>query len=292
MLIGLMPLWFNPIATAEHIAAVARAADERGFHSLWAGEHVVLFDEYASCYPYTVDGQIPISPGRGLLDPFGTLSFVAGITSRIRLCTGVCLVPQRNPVYTAKEAATVDWLSNGRLELGVGIGWLAEEFAALGAPWPRRAARTRSYLQVMRSLWCDDVSEYEDEFYTLPACRQYPKPLQRPHPPIVFGGESEAALRRVAELGQGWYGINVDTEDAVRHVASLARMLDEHGRRRDDVQLSVTPPRRIDTDDLAAYQRAGIDQVILPVFGRTTADAVAAVDELAAKILEPARALA
>jgi probable F420-dependent oxidoreductase len=127
------------------------------------------------------------------------LAFLAAHTARVRLGTGICLVPQRNPVYTAKEVATVDWLSGGRFDFGVGVGWLAEEFRALDVAFERRGDRCREYLDVMRRLWCDSVSAFAGSFYDLPASRQYPKPVQQPHPPICFGGESDAAMRRVAD---------------------------------------------------------------------------------------------
>src|SRR6266508_5815162 len=220
---------FTPIitgyATPAFIAEAARTAEQAGFHSIWAPEHVLLFDEYESRYPYSADGRLRIGPEGGVLEPFNLLSFIAAATSRIRLGTGICLVPQRNPVYTAKDVATLDYLSGGRVDFGVGIGWLAEEFAALGVPWERRAQRTRAYLEVMRRLWRDPVSAYEGEFYQLPPSRQYPKPVQQPHPPIHIGGESDAALRRVADLGQGWFGFNRLPEDVPEALTRLGKML-------------------------------------------------------------------
>lgn len=183
MRIGIFVPLGNPFATPEYVRVLGRQAEALGFASIWVAEHVVLFDSYASRYPYAADGRIPAGGESGFLDPFAALSFLAAVTDRIRLGTGICLVPQRNPVYTAKDVASVDVLSNGRLDFGVGIGWLAEEFQALNVPFERRAQRTRSYLEVMRRLWCDPVSAYEDEFYRLNACRQYPKPIQQPHPP-------------------------------------------------------------------------------------------------------------
>jgi probable F420-dependent oxidoreductase len=195
MKVGLFAPLGNPFATPEYVSAFGRAADERGFHSLWVAEHVVLFDDYASQYPYAADGKIPAGGESGIYEPFTALAYLAAVTSRIRLGTGICLVPQRNPVYTAKEVAAVDWLSNGRLDFGVGVGWLREEFDAVAVPFERRGARTREYIEVMRRLWEDPVSEHHGEFYDLPACRQYPKPVQQPHPPIHVGGESDPALR-------------------------------------------------------------------------------------------------
>ncbi len=264
MKIGLFNPLSTPFADPEYIQELGRTAEGCGFDSLWVAEHVVLFDENRSRYPYSADGRIPAAGESGILEPFTGLSFLAACTQRIRLGTGICLVPQRNPVYTAKEATCVDWLSGGRLDLGVGVGWLAEEFQALGVPFERRGARCRSYLQVMKRLWCDAVSEYQDEFYTLPACRQYPKPVQQPHPPIHFGGESDAALRRVADLGQGWYGFNLTPEQLGARVKDLERLLASRGRSPGEVQVSVSPYLRgFDSDALARYRDAGADQVIL-----------------------------
>ncbi|MEE8558501.1 MAG: LLM class F420-dependent oxidoreductase [Myxococcota bacterium] len=282
MRIGLFTPFSNPFTTKKTLAALGRAADERGFESIWAAEHVVLFDEYASRYPYAADGKIPAGGENGILDPFACLSFLASVTERVRLGTGICLVPQRNPVYTAKEAATVDYLSDGRLDFGVGVGWLREEFEALGVEWPQRGERCREYLEVVKRLWCDPVSEYKGAFYELPACRQYPKPVQTPHPPIHFGGESGAALRRVADLGQGWYGFNLEPEAAAERIRALERLLAERGRSREDVLMSVSPYlRSIDADMIKRYEDAGVDQVILLAFAPTEDRIVATLDSLA-----------
>jgi probable F420-dependent oxidoreductase len=292
MRIGLFAPLANPFATPEYLSRLGPAAEERGFDSLWVAEHVVLFDEYASRYPYAEDGKIPAGGESGILDPFPTLAYLASVTRTIRLGTGICLVPQRNPVYTAKEVGTVDWLSKGRVILGVGVGWLAEEFAALDVPFERRGARCREYLEVMKRLWTDSVSQYEGEFYSLPACRQYPKPLQTPHPPIHFGGESEAALRRVADLGQGWYGFNLEPEQAAERIGRLRALLEERGRSLDDVEISVSPyMRTIDLDALKRYRDAGVDRLISLAFAPDADSLEKTLDGLAESLLEPARGL-
>jgi probable F420-dependent oxidoreductase len=292
MRIGLFAPLGNPFATPDYMRALGPAAEDRGFHSLWVAEHVVLFDDYRSKYPYAKDGRIPAGGENGILEPFTSLAFLAANTERIRLGTGICLVPQRNPVYTAKEAANVDWVSGGRLDLGVGVGWLAEEFEAVGVPFERRGARCREYVEVMKRLWCDPVSQHRGEFYTLPACRQYPKPVQRPHPPIHFGGESDAALRRVADLAQGWYGYDLEPEAAKARIGDLTRLLEARGRRRADVTVSVCPYLRPPSLDLVQrYREAGVDQVIFfAVAG--SADALrASLDALAKQVVEPAARL-
>ncbi|MEE9280162.1 MAG: LLM class F420-dependent oxidoreductase [Myxococcota bacterium] len=292
MRIGLFVPFASPLCTPDYIEAVGRAAEERGFDSLWVAEHVVLFDEYSSSYPYSEDGRIPAGGEAGILEPFTSLAYLAAVTERIRLGTGICLVPQRNPVYTAKEAAVVDWLSGGRLDLGIGVGWLAEEFRALDVPFEHRGSRCRSYIEVMRTLWCDPVSEYKDEFYDLPACRHYPKPVQSPHPPLHFGGESDAALRRVADVGQGWYGYNMDPEEFASRLARLDELLAERGRSRSEVQISVSPRgQAADGESLRRFHEAGADQLIVAALARD-ADAVRSrLDDLARTLLEPARRL-
>jgi probable F420-dependent oxidoreductase len=289
MQIGLFAPATNPAATPSYLRTLARGAEERGFHSLWAAEHAVLFDEYASRYPYSADGRIPMGGEHGPLEPFGTLAFVAGVTSRIRLGTGVCLVPQRNPVYTAKEVSTLDWISAGRLDFGVGVGWLAEEFEAVQAPFERRGDRCRAYLEVMKRLWCDPVSSYEGPFYTLPPCRQYPKPIQQPHPPIHFGGESDAALRRVADLGQGWYPFSIDPDELAARLARLDAMLAKRGRGRKDIRLTVCPYLRpADLDLVKRYRDVGVDEVVLLIFASSEGELQAGLDTLARTIVEPA----
>jgi probable F420-dependent oxidoreductase len=292
MRIGLFLPVTNPHYTPDLIALAGRGAEARGFHSLWLAEHVVLFDDYASQYPYTSDGRIPVSDEEGILEPIGTLSFLAAETETIRLGTGICLVPQRNPVYTAKEVANLDWLSGGRVDFGVGVGWLKEEYDAVDVDFERRGARCRAYLEVMRRLWCDAISEYQGEFYTLPPCRQYPKPIQKPHPPIHFGGESEAALRRVADLGQGWYGFNLDPDGVAEGMARLQVLLDERGRKREELLITTCPyTRKFEPNMLGRYREAGVDQLNLLLLARNRDELERRLDQLAETVVEPARAL-
>jgi probable F420-dependent oxidoreductase len=264
MKIGILALLANPYATPEFIRDLGQAAEQRGVHSLWVAEHVVLFDDYDSKYPYNAEGRLRGRPDTGPLEPFAALAFLAAATTQLRLGTGICLVPQRNPVYTAKHVATVDWLSNGRVDFGIGVGWLAEEFGALGVPFARRGARCRAYVEVMKRLWCDEVSAYEGEFYSLPPCRQYPKPVQRPHPPIHVGGESDAALKRVAAFGQGWFGFNVMPDAVAERLGVLDRLLADRGRARREVTISVSPPVKtsVELDLVRRFRDAGADQVV------------------------------
>ncbi|MEE8311697.1 MAG: LLM class F420-dependent oxidoreductase [Candidatus Binatia bacterium] len=292
MEIGVFLPLANPVATPEYVRVAGLACEEVGVDSIWVAEHVVLFDSPDSKYPYAADGKFPLEGETGFLEPFTALSFLAACTERVRLGTGIVLAPQRNPVYTAKEAACVDWLSNGRLDLGLGIGWLEEEFNVCNVPFERRAARCREYIEVMRTLWCDPVSEHSGEFYSLPPCRHYPKPIQDPHPPIHFGGESGPALRRVADLGTGWYGYDIGPEETITCVATLRELLEARGRRMQEVKVSVCPYLRETTPELLEkYRDAGVDQVIVLLAGNSADKVRNAIDSLARDVVEPAHSL-
>src|SRR5437867_8892779 len=220
MKLGLfLPLAGDATRLREMITVAATVGESAGFHSLWFAEHVALFDAPGSRYPYAADGSFPLTGEVGIVEPFTAIAFAAALTTRIRLGTGVCLVPQRPPLYTAKQVADADVLSLGRLDFGVGIGWLREEFEALGVPFDDRARRCREYLAAMRALWTEPVSRYDGRLLQVPPLRMFPKPIQKLHPPIVFGGECDAALRRVADLGQGCYSFNLLPDDAPARIA-------------------------------------------------------------------------
>jgi probable F420-dependent oxidoreductase len=290
MRIGLFAPLAGPFARAEYLASLGEAAEQRGFHSLWVAEHVVLFDDYRSRYPYAENGRIPAPAESGMLEPFTALAFLAAVTKTVRLGTGICLLPQRNPVYAAKEAANVDFLSGGRLDFGIGVGWLEEEFRAVNVPFEHRGARCRSYVEVMRTLWCDAVSRHSDAYYELPPCRMYPKPVQKPHPPLHFGGESDAALRRVADLGQGWFGFDRDPQQAREGIERLAKQLAQRGRSRSDVQVSISPYLKPLRDgDVARYREAGVDQLILLAVAGDRDGLLRSLDQHALRVQEAAR---
>ncbi|HJQ83810.1 MAG TPA: TIGR03619 family F420-dependent LLM class oxidoreductase [Candidatus Binatia bacterium] len=294
MKLGLfVPLSGDPAAVPETLAVAATTAERAGFHSLWFAEHVALFDTHVSRYPYSADGSFPLTGEAGLLEPFAAIAFAAAVTTRIRLGTGVCLVPQRPPLYTAKQVADVDVLSRGRLDFGVGIGWLREEFDALGVPFDDRAKRCREYLAAMQALWTEPIASHAGPLLRVPPLRMFPKPIQKPHPPIVFGGESDAALRRVADLGQGWYGFGLLPDEAAERIAALDRLLARRGRRRADVELSVSPyfkPAR-DAAALERYRAAGVDQVIYMAAGRGAGGVRAEIERLANDLLPAATRL-
>jgi len=266
MKVGLMPLFGGQTSDPEYVARIARGLDERGFHSVWAVDHILIPKHIQSDYPYAKDGSFPVDPTLLGLEPFNLLSFIAAHTKKLRLGTGVVVLPQRNPALTAKQAADVDVLSGGRLDFGIGVGWLAEEFAALGESFERRGARSDDYIRAMKALWSDGISSYSGEFFNLPECWQYPLPVQTPHPPLYFGGEGKAALRRVARFGH-WYGVDVMPDQVEEKLKLLAEHCDREGRDVRDVKVALSPyGNPCDRDTLKRYEDTGIDQVILAAF--------------------------
>ena len=262
MRVGLHALGIGTGARPEVIRAVAVAAEAAGFATLWSGEHVVLVDRPVSRYPYSADGQIAVPPEADWLDPLLGLSFAAAVTSRIGLATGVLLLPEHNPVLTAKQAATLDVLSGGRLTLGVGIGWSVEEFAALGVPFARRAQRAAEYAAAMRRLWSDDPASFRGEFISFDEVRVNPKPAGGRAIPVVVGGNSDAALGRVAAFGDGWYGFSLTVAEATERAVALARACRRRGRSPSDLSVAVALSDG-GPAALPGLARAGVTEVVL-----------------------------
>jgi probable F420-dependent oxidoreductase len=293
MKIGLFTLGIGAGANPDVIRKAAETADRTGFATVWAPEHVVLFDQHDSKYPYSDSGKFPLAANADWLDPFIALSFAAAVTSKVRLATGICLVPEHNPLVLAKVIASLDKLAKGRFMFGVGIGWQAEEFAAIGVPFERRAQRTREYIEVMRKLWSDGVASHHGEFVNFDKAGSYPKPPQGAKLPVIFGGESNPALRRVAEYGDGWFGFNLDPAEAKERIAKLEQLLKQNGRKLSDVELIVSPyTKKITRDDLKRYRDLGVSEVpIMTNFDGAPAEAAARVEQTAKEWVEPAAKL-
>ncbi|MFT4563576.1 MAG: putative F420-dependent oxidoreductase [Gammaproteobacteria bacterium] len=287
MKVGVMTQFGGDMTAPEYVARMGRGLEERGFHSVWAPDHLLVPKVIESSYPYTPDGSFPVEPTTQGLEPFTLLSFLAAHTTRLRLGTGVIVLPQRNAALTAKQAADVDVLSGGRLDFGIGVGWMADEFAALGMSFERRGARTDDYIRMMQSLWGTHESSYDGEFVKLPPAYQYPKPIQKPHPPFYFGGESTFALRRVARFGH-WFGVDVMPEAVPAKLVLLKEQCDREGRDVKDVKIALCPyANPCDRDTLRRYEDAGIDQVIMAafVFGQEALEAT--IDDLAERLIVP-----
>ncbi len=290
MHIGLGFIGAGLAADPDVISLIASTCESCGYHSLWAPEHIVLLDRYAARYPYTRDGVMPFETmAIDLMDPFLALTYASAVTKKIRLGTGICLLPERHPVVTAKEVASLDKLCKGRFDFGVGIGWMKEEFDALQIPWPKRAQRTRDYIDAMKALWTQEESEYSGEFCSFPPVRSYPKPVQEPHPPIVFGGESEPALRRVGEVGDGWWGVNVPADSVSGPLETIRRYAVAAGRDPSSLTYAASPQLGgpVTLDEVKQYRDAGIDQVIVGIFAGTADAYKRAIEQTAEALIVP-----
>jgi probable F420-dependent oxidoreductase len=228
-------------------ALVARTAESLGFEGLFLPEHPVIPVMHRTRYPdRSGDGAIPEFYSH-MPDPFVLLAMAAQATTHFKIATAICLVPERNPILLAKEIATLDHFSDGRLLFGVGAGWLAEESEIMGANFRRRWAMTREYVSAMKELWTRPQAAFEGEFVRFPAVRSYPKPRQKPHPPIhigsnVFGPSCERALRNVLAMGQGWMPYGISPERLTRELVTLKRMCHEAGRDFGGIEITVYPP--------------------------------------------------
>ncbi len=273
MKFGLFGINTGACAEPDVAVRVARAAEASGFDSVWTGEHVVL-----------PDPQVPPSPappGAKFLDPAVALAFLAGQTTTLRLATGIIILPQRNPVVLAKELASVDRLSKGRLIFGLGAGYLKPEFQALGAPFADRGKRTDEYIEAIVALWTQDKPEYKGEFVAFGGIQAQPRPLQQPHPPIVVGGMSPSGLRRAARYGNGWYGFALDLEATEQAIAGLraAEQRFDRDARLGRLEITVTPPGSVDADTARRYEALGVDRLVLLNPGRTENDQMAFVEK-------------
>lgn len=223
----------QPVTSPEFLAGFAQAAEETGFDTFWMGDHVVIPKTHGSQYPYAERMPYEESP---LPDPIATLSFIAAKTKTLRLGTSVLVLPQRNPVILAKQVATLDTLSGGRIDLGVGIGWLREEFEAIGAPWERRGKRTDEYIEAMRALWTQPIASYKGEMVQFENVVCDPRPIQPGGVPIIIGGHTMAAARRAGRLGNGFFP-NAFGRNWHELIAEAKRSAEESGRNPSEITI-------------------------------------------------------
>jgi len=250
---GLFFVNVGPFAEPDAFGLLARSAEAAGIESLWTVEHVVIPVGYEAIYPYDASGKIPIPEDTALPDPLAPLAYAAAITERIKLATGILILPQRHPFYVAKEAATIDRLSRGRLLLGVGVGWLEDEFDALGIPFTERGARTDESIRAMRSLWKAEPEAFECEYFRWGPVEMQPKPVQVGGVPIVIGGHTRAAARRAARFGDGFFPAVGEPGE----LGGLKKMLDEECAKvgRDPSEIEITAI--LGAEDLALADAMG-----------------------------------
>lgn len=250
----------------EGAKAIGQAAEAAGFESLWTVEHVVVPEGYESTYPYDASGRMPGPESSEIPDPLIWLSFVAAHTTTIRLATGILILPQRNPFIVAKEIASLDRLSGGRVRLGVGVGWLEEEFNVLGVPFRERGRRTDEYIAVLRALWTQGPASYDGEFFSFTDCWSRPAPDQG-SVPIVIGGHSEAAARRAGRLGDGFFPGRGEDEDFPHLIQVMRQTAEDNDRDPDAIQVTTGTGKIFGSDPVGAVQELaelGVTRLVIP----------------------------
>jgi len=249
--------------TPEGSIQFAQAAEKAGVDSLWTVEHVIYPSNYDSEYPYDTSGKMMMAPDTDLTDPLIWLTWLAANTSSIRLGTGILILPERNPLVLAKELGTLDSLSGGRVELGIGVGWLKEEFDALGIPWERRGARTDEYVAVMQKLWSGNEVSFDGEFVSFENISSNPKPVHG-SVPITIGGHSDAAARRAGRIGNGFFPGNGD----LQHMLNLMNeSAEQNGRDPKEIEVNWGDTEIMGSDPIAAAEKLksqGVTRIILP----------------------------
>lgn len=249
----------------EEMIGFARLAEEVGVESIWTFEHTMVPVDYASTYPYSADGKMAVTPETNMVDPLIALAAIAANTSTLRLGTGVNILPQTNPLSLAKQAASLDFVSGGRFMLGVGIGWLEEEFEAMGVPFAGRGARHDDYIEAMRKVWSGDVVEHRSRHLQWRGFKSHPLPVQRPLP-IVIGGSKGRAFERVARYGQGWYAPTTSVAQISELMPSLDAACAEHGRDRGAIEVSTMwVPQLEPIETFERYREVGVDRLVVPM---------------------------
>ncbi len=268
MKIGLMFVNSGPFSNPDLLAHLAVTAEKCGVESLWTVEHVVIPQGYQSPYPYSKSGKIPGGEDVSIPDPLIPLGFVAAVTSKVKLATGILILPQRHPLYTAKEVATLDVLSHGRMILGIGSGWLKEEFDALGLDFHKRGALTDEAIQAMRAVWNENPSSYRGKHFSFGPLMSFPKPIQKGGVPIHVGGHSPAAARRAGKYGDGFFPAIGDHAKLNELFGLMRDSAKQAGRNPDAIELSCMG--RADADALKSYRDMGISRAVLapPAFDK------------------------
>ncbi len=279
----------NADPQADDYIRVAQKAEELGYHSLWLGDHIVIPEKIEAAYPYSADGAAGFPRRAPFPDPFVLLGGLALATSRILLGTSVIVIPYRNPLAVAKAVTTVDLLSHGRFQFGVGVGWLKEEFDALGEDFTRRARQTREYLHIMKAVWRAEPASFSGEFLTFSDIHNVPLPVQKPHPPIIFGGESLPALKRVADLGDGWQPGTASLKVLSKSVPQLQALMTERGRDYADLSvsaLSAAGPLLRKPEVIPQLGELGVQELILFMTAADTQKTLAVIEEFAEKMMD------
>jgi len=287
MKIGLFGVNMAREDAPESLLPLVAKIEALGFESVWTGEHVVIPKEYVSRYPYNNTGKIGVAMETPFTDPLVTLSFVAAHTTRLKLATGINILPQTNPLLLAKQVASLDHLSGGRVLLGLGVGWLAEEFKAMGVPFENRGKRFDDYLIAMKKVWSGKLMEHQSKFLDWSGFKSFPLPNQRPHPPIVIGGHSPAALRRTVQMGDGWFGFAQDATNLAEIVVKLRIASEAINRDPNSIEITALwRDYKLGMDSLETFRQIGVSRLLVPLGLLEREDCDKGLDRLKRNVLD------
>lgn len=265
MKLGLIPVNIG-IDDAARMIGLAQLAESVGFESVWTFEHVIVPVDYQSKYPYNDSGKMGVEPETPFIDPLIALTAIAAATRTIRLGTGVNILSEVNPLLLAKQTASLDVVSNGRFMLGVGIGWLEEEFRAMGVPFERRGARFDDYVAAMRKVWSGEVVEHQSDFLDWTGFKSYPLPRQNPMP-IVMGGSKGKIYERIARHGNGWFVPGSDPATLGGQIAEMRAACEKLGRDPDEIEITCMWPGQGGVESLQALEAAGVHRAVMLLMG-------------------------
>jgi probable F420-dependent oxidoreductase len=286
MKFGIVPINLHEFAQTEVLIPFVQRAEALGYESVWTAEHVIIPKTYTSMYPYNPSGKLPFPADAAIIDPLVALTFIAAATTRLGLGTGVNILPQMNPLYLAKWASSLDHLSHGRLMLGVGIGWLREEFAALGVPFAHRGKRADDYLRALKAVWSGEEVNYQGEFVRWQGFMMRPRPVQPGGVPLVIGGVSPTAIRRTVQYGDGWYVIGKDLNEYRHHMQALTDECDRQGRNQDELEITAYwNYYREGLDSLAVYEDLGIHRLLINIHALRDRDITTALERFAEQVI-------
>ncbi len=266
MKIGLFGINMAQVDAPDTLLPLMKRVEEMGFESVWTGEHVMIPRDYASAYPFNTSGRIGVPPETHFIDPLIALSHVAAHTTTLRLGTGINLLPQSNPLLFAKQVASLDHLSKGRVLLGLGVGWLAEEFTAMGVPFAGRGRRFDDYLRAVKKVWSGVEVEHQSDYLNWSGFKSYPLPHAPSGPPIIIGGHSPAALRRTVATGDGWFAFPKSHDELSGLLGQLRDRATAAGR--DPATIEITALWRDFADGVASletYREMGVHRLLAPL---------------------------
>lgn len=283
MKVGVFLLTSDP---ATDPAVIAKKAEELGFASFWVPEHPIIPKQFSTGYPGSRDGSIPEGAKR-IADPFVALGRASAVTTKIQLGTGICLVPERNPLLLAKEIASLDQYSGGRFLFGIGAGWLKEETEIMGGDFAHRWTQTRDAILAMKQLWTTEESEYHGKYYNFPPVVSFPKPAQKPHPPVLLGGSSKYVFKRIAEWGDGWVPTVSSVEQIRRGRATLNELATQAGRNPRSIPIFAFggPGQFRSREQIDELAQAGAEHATIWIKSTAKAEALAELEEIARLVL-------